>query len=237
MALILFVFGLVFGSFYNVLIWRIPRKQSVISPGSHCPNCNNSLSFIELIPVFSFAIQGGRCRSCKKVISVEYPIIELVTALGFVFFGLSATSWQQLLANIFFFSCLLISATIDFHHKILPNMITFPGIIFALLFSVFQVTIPFFQSLLGIIIGGGILLLVAILSKGGMGMGDVKLLALIGGFIGPYGALISLFFASALGAVIGSIYLLATKQDKKTPIPFGPFLAIGAVGSFWYLLM
>lgn len=234
-TVLLFVLGLVFGSFFNVLIWRLPRKQSIVAPRSHCPKCKSQLSLFELIPVISFLLQKGRCRHCKAKISLEYPVIELLTAIGFVFFGLLTTTWLQLLANLFFFSCLLVSAVIDLHHKLILDVITIPGIALALVFSLLEVTVPINLSLLGILIGGGLLLAMAVISKGGMGMGDVKFLAMIGGFLGPYGAMLSLVIASFLGAVIGMIYLVVTKQSRKTPIPFGPFLALGAVAAFVYL--
>ncbi|HHT35619.1 MAG: A24 family peptidase [Candidatus Wallacebacter cryptica] len=235
MALIwlLFSFGLVFGSFYNVLIYRIPKGKSIVFPRSQCPDCGHTLTAWELIPVFSYLIQRGKCRSCGEKISWEYPVVELTTAVGFAVCAYTAGSLNQLAVRLVFFSLLLIASVIDFKHKILPNVITIPGIILGVLAAVIGWTIPLTESLIGIFVGGGILFVIAAITRG-MGMGDVKFLAMIGAFIGPLPTLGTLFLGSLFGSVSGIIYLAITKQGRKTPIPFGPFLALGAVVSALY---
>ncbi|NLM69073.1 MAG: prepilin peptidase [Firmicutes bacterium] len=228
-----FILGSVFGSFFNVVIYRIPRGQSIVAPRSHCPSCGHTLRPRELIPVLSFLIQQGKCSSCRATISWQYPVVELLTAVGFAFYAFSADSWQELVVLLVFFSLLLIASVIDLQHQILPNVITLPGMIIGLCFAALRWTIPIFHSMLGIIVGGGVLLVIAVLTKG-MGMGDVKFLAFIGAFIGPLPTVIALFAASLLGTIYGIIYLTATKQGRKTPIPFGPFLALGALITIGY---
>ncbi len=237
MSWFLFVFGLIMGSFFNVLIWRIPRKESILRPGSHCPDCKEKLTFIELIPIVSFLVQRGTCRNCKAKISLWYPAVEFVTALGFFVLSYYALSWQDLIVKLVFYSLLIISGVIDVRTKILPNVITIPGMLAGLIFAALGWSISFKNSLGGIVVGGGILLLISLLSRGGMGMGDVKFLALIGSFLGPLATVIALFLASFFGALFGSIYLYITKKDRKTPIPFGPFLMLGALISYWYLFL
>lgn len=234
---LIFFFGLIMGSFYNVIIWRIPKKESILQPGSHCPECNEKLTFVELIPILSFILQRGTCRNCRAKISLWYPIVELLTAIGFYALSYYAVSWQDLIVKLVFYSLLIISGVIDIRTRILPNVITIPGMVIGLLFAALGWSISFKNSLGGIFVGGGILLLISLLSKGGMGMGDVKFMALIGSFIGPVAAVVALFLASFFGALLGSIYLFITKKDRKTPIPFGPFLMLGAFTSYWYLFL
>ncbi|HOB08472.1 MAG: prepilin peptidase [Limnochordia bacterium] len=235
MGMVFFVLGLVFGSFINVLIWRIPRRESIVFPGSHCPDCGKTLSARELIPVVSYLIQKGKCIHCGRRISWQYPAVELITAVGFAFYQWREPSWAALVSKLILFSLLIVAAAIDLRHKRLPNVITIPGMVLGMILAFAGWSVPIGSSLLGLMVSGGLLMAIALLTKG-MGMGDVKLAALIGAFIGPWPALASIFIASLAGAVVGSIYLLITKQGRKTPIPFGPFLAFGAlIGSEIFL--
>ena len=226
---LLFLFGLIVGSFYNVVIYRLPQGESLIYPGSSCPNCGEHLSSKELIPVLSYILQRGKCKHCKDSISWQYPLVELLTGLGFVVIGTQSSSLVNLLAGLVFFSLLLILAFIDAKHMLLPNVLTVSGLVSGLLFALFGWTVPFGHSFFGFITGGGILLAISVISKGGMGMGDVKLLAMIGSFLGPRNAMFTLFWASFMGSIWGLSFLYITKKDRKTPIPFGPFLAAAAV--------
>lgn len=228
-----FVLGLVIGSFLNVLIYRLPRRESVVFPPSHCPACGKRLGVGELIPVLSFVLQRGRCRHCGSSVSLQYPLVELLTGLAFALIGLWAAGWGQLIAGLVLFSLVFSAGLCDWHHKLLPNALTLPGIGLGVALSLLDGTIPWTDSLLGGLVGGGVLLLLAVLSKGGMGIGDVKFLAMIGTFVGVWGVLLVLFAASAVGSVYGLTMLYVTKQDKKTPIPFGPFLALGAALVFF----
>jgi len=225
---LLFILGLIMGSFYNVLIWRIPRHESIIKPRSHCPHCSHVLRAAELIPVVSFLWQRGRCKCCQARISWQYPLVELLTGFVFVLCGVTTVNWQVLIVRLVFFSLLLIISVIDWQLQLIPNVLSLSGIIIGFIFSIVGWSVSWLQSMLGAVIGGGILLLIVIVSRGGMGMGDVKLLAMIGTFLGPLSTLYALFVASLCGTVWGVIYLLVTKQARSTPIPFGPFLALGA---------
>lgn len=229
MLVYFFVIGLILGSFFNVLILRIPKGQSLITPGSRCPSCGHTLAARELIPVVSYLYLGGRCARCEAQISIQYPLVELITGLGFAFLYYWSTDLQDFLVIGVFFSLLLVLSVIDLKHKLLPNVLTLWGIILGLGFSLLGWTIPLADSLLGLIVGGGVLLILALITKGGMGIGDVKLLAMIGTYLGPFLTLVALFWGALFGSVIGVVYLLLTRQSRKTPIPFGPFLAAGAL--------
>lgn len=235
-AAVALLFGFVLGSFYNVVIWRLPRGESIIYPASHCSSCQTQLQPVDLIPVLSFLMQRGRCRYCQRAISWQYPAVELMTATGFAIFAYYTSGWQ-ILVGLTLFSLLFVGSVIDLQHKIIPNVLTLTGVVLGISFALFGIYIPIMDSLWGVVTGGGVLLLVSILSGGGMGMGDVKLLAMIGSFLGPMGSLISLFVGSLIGSIVGLVYLKVTNQDRKTVIPFGPFLSIGGLVSFWWILI
>ncbi|HDQ03956.1 MAG TPA: prepilin peptidase [Deltaproteobacteria bacterium] len=234
-----FVFGAVVGSFLNVCIYRLPEKESIVRPLSRCPHCKKSIRFYDNIPIISFFILKGKCRDCSEKISWQYPLVELITAafslLIFVQFGLS---WMFLVH--FVFTCvLIIIAFIDLKHQIIPDVLTLPGIPVFFLLAVLVVKVPWQQSLLGIIIGGGILFVIAfgyevITKREGMGGGDIKLLAMIGGFFGWKALIFILLFSSLTGALVGISAMIIKKQDMKYAVPFGPFLAAAAVACiFW----
>lgn len=234
LVILAFCFGLVFGSFFNVVVYRLPRGLSLVKPGSHCPRCGHRLSAVELIPVFSYLWQRGKCKSCGERIHWRYPLVELLTGVGFALVAWTSSGLTDLLSGLVFFSLLLVLAFIDLDHKVLPNALTVPGLVIGLLFSLIGWTIPVVQSLAGAILGFGVIILIVLISKGGMGMGDAKLMALIGSFLGWIPVFYVLFWASALGAVVGIVYLYLTKQDRTTPVPFGPFLAVAALACFFF---
>lgn len=225
----LFCLGLVMGSFFNVVIYRLPRGMSLVKPGSHCPQCGHSLRAAELIPVGSYLWQRGTCRSCGARIHWRYPVVELLTGVGFAAIEWTSSSWTQLIVGLVFFSILVVLAFIDLEHGILPNKITIPGIGLGFLFAIIGWTIPVIESLGGAVLGFGLIVSIALLSRGGMGMGDAKLLAVVGAFLGWQAVLYVLFWASVSGSVGGILYLYVTKKDRKTPIPFGPSMAAAAV--------
>jgi len=236
-ALAAFCFGLVFGSFFNVVIHRLPRGLSLVKPGSSCPNCGHRLSNLELIPLVSYLWQRGACKACGERISWRYPLVEFLTGVGFAFIAWSNPAWPERIVGYVLFSLLLVLAFIDLEHKLLPNVLTLAGVGMGLIFSLLGWTGPITQSVLGIVVGFGLVAAIAVISRGGMGMGDAKLLALIGSFLGWQTVFYVLFWASVIGAVVGITYLYVTKQDRKTPIPFGPFLAVAALGLyFWSVL-
>jgi len=235
--------GLIFGSFTNVLIARIPTGESIVTPPSHCPRCGHRLGVLDLVPVLSWLFLKGKCRYCQEAISIRYPAVELLTAalfMGvFLRWGISAYT----LAGWALTVILVSSAFIDLDEGIIPDVITIPGVVLGLVVSF--VTIGFFPALWGALAFGGVLFLVAVISNGGMGGGDVKLAAVIGAFTGIPGAIITLLLSSFLGAVFGITLMALGKAGRKTPVKFGPFLAIGAYTAYlfsnqiaaWYMGM
>ncbi|MCL2761126.1 MAG: prepilin peptidase [Desulfuromonadales bacterium] len=229
-----FIFGAVVGSFLNVCIYRIPEKKSIVSPPSACPKCGNYIRWYDNIPVISFLILRGKCRFCKAPVSWRYPLIEalngILTLLLFVKFGLSIT----FVAYFILSSALVTISFIDFDHQIIPDEISLSGIVIGFIFSFFIPGLGWLNSLLGILIGGGILLAVAygyqfLTGKDGMGGGDIKLLAMLGAFLGWKAVLFIIFSSSLVGAVVGIIIMIVQKKDRKLAIPFGPYLALGAL--------
>lgn len=224
-----FLFGLVVGSFCNVCIHRIPRGESIVTPRSHCPHCHLLVRAVDNIPLVSFLLLRGQCRSCGHRISWHYPVVEFLTGLLFLlaFFRFGVTWRTGLLLT--FLAALVIVTFIDLEHQIVPDVITLPGIGIGLAASLLFRDPIFWNALLGALIGGGIFYLVAVLSQGGMGGGDIKLTAMIGAFLGWKQVLLTIFVGTLAGSVI-AIFLLATgKKGRKDPMPFGPFLALGAV--------
>lgn len=229
-----FVFGLCIGSFMNVCIYRLPASKSVIHPPSMCPNCGSSIRFYDNIPVLSYLLLGGRCRHCKVPVSLRYPLVELMSgvfALGVLMkFGLTL----EALVYYGFIAVLLLITFIDLDHQIIPDVITLPGIPIGFIAALALPTLTYTDSILGLIAGGGSLFIVAwtynrITGKDGMGGGDIKLLAMIGTLLGWQGVLFTIFVSSAVGTLAGIIVMLRTRKGMKLAIPFGPFLAIGAI--------
>lgn len=227
------LFGLIIGSFLNVCIYRLPRDQSIVWPASRCTTCGREISWFENIPVLSYAILRGRCRTCGDRISLMYPLVEVVTAGVFVAvaaaFGLS---W--LLPIRLLFGCaMIVLLVIDLQHQILPNEITLPGIVVGLAASL--VAEPGWRdALIGALAGGGLLSLVAwgyerIRHQEGLGFGDVKMLAMIGAFLGWKLMLLTLVGASLLGSLTAGVLMLAGRADSQSKLPLGTFLAIAAV--------
>ncbi len=234
MILIIFlaILGITIGSFLNVLIYRIPRGESIVLPPSHCPNCNHQLGVLDLFPVFSYLWLGGRCRYCKTPISWRYPLVELITAvltvICWIRFDLSIDGAMSLVLTY----VLIAIAFIDLEHRLIPNVLTLPMIAIGLIFRGWQGEIM--AGILGGLIGGGLLFLVAFFYPKGMGMGDVKFLAMAGVFLGWEKALFLLFSGSFLGVLIIIPLMLLKKLDRKTAFPFGPFLVVGAlIALYW----
>ncbi|MBU9711016.1 prepilin peptidase [Evansella tamaricis] len=230
----LFVLGAILGSFYNVVGLRVPQGESIVAPRSHCPKCKHNLTWMELIPILSFILQRGRCRNCQSIISPIYPFFELLTACLFTISPLLVGWSKELPIALAFVSLLVIITISDLKTMLIPDKIL---IFFLFLFiglRIYHPLTPWWDSLLGAVVGFSILLLLAIVSKGGMGGGDIKLFAVIGLILGLYGVIITLFFASLIGAIAGSIGLIRKKATRKTPIPFGPFIAIGATFSYFF---
>jgi leader peptidase (prepilin peptidase) / N-methyltransferase len=243
-----FLLGLIVGSFCNVCIHRIPQGESIVIPGSRCSKCRTSIKAYDNIPLLSFLALKGQCRSCGYRISWQYPVVELLTGLLFALtifqFGLT---WHTGILWAFL-AALVIVTFIDLEHQIVPDVITLPGVAVGLTWSVFAAlllsgghgTPPSFSppapldALLGTLVGGGILYLVAVLSRGGMGGGDIKLTAMVGAFLGWRAALLTIFLGTLSGSVIALLLLASGKKSRKDPMPFGPFLVLGAIlALFW----
>ncbi len=244
------LFGLVIGSFLNVCIHRIPRGQSVVSPRSRCPQCNHAIRAWENIPLISYAILRGRCSKCRARISWVYPLVEALTAgafyLLFLKYGFSSPFWL----NAVFFSLLIALTFIDLYHRILPDVLTLGGTVVGFLLVPLQsseffakpttsllvdtITSRYFESFLGIALGGGLLwvaarLYLAVKKVEGMGLGDVKMMMTIGAFLGWRFAWLTVFVGSFVGAVIGLLFIYLSGRDKRYELPFGSFLGIAAV--------
>jgi leader peptidase (prepilin peptidase) / N-methyltransferase len=227
-------FGLVLGSFFNVVGLRVPLKESIITPRSACPNCKHTLTPFELIPVLSYLFQRGKCRQCRAHISPLYPIMEFVTGALFmaVPFALGWTS--EVWIGWTLVSLFMIITVSDLKYMLIPDKILlfFAGIF--LIERIFLPLTPWWDSLVGAAVGFTLLLLISFVSKGGMGGGDIKLFALLGFVLGTKMVLMSLFFSTLLGAVIGIIGILLGIFERKKPIPFGPFIAAGTLIAYFY---
>ncbi|HUR35245.1 MAG TPA: A24 family peptidase [Vicinamibacterales bacterium] len=226
------VVGAVIGSFLNVCIYRLPLRKSIVWPASACESCGRELAWYENLPIISWIALGARCRTCKAPLPIRHPIIEATTAVMF-----AAAAWYYgptllLVSRIVFGCALIVLFAIDLEHHLLPNAITLPGIVVGLAFSV--VTEPgWLASLVGAAVGGGSLWLIAegyyrLRHEEGLGMGDVKMLAMIGAFIGWQLTIVTLMMASVAGSVVGIILIASRKGDMKYALPFGTFLAMGA---------
>lgn len=220
------IFALLIGSFLNVLIYRLPRGESVVWPGSHCTACGHRLGAGDLLPVFSYIWLRGKCRYCGEKINLRYPLVEILTAFLFILiyskWGLSV----QTLSGCIFSAILLAAAFTDINEGIIPDRLNYPGIILGLFLSLF--TIGLKSALIGTIVFAGILFLIALISRGGMGGGDIKMAGLIGAFTGWKGALMVLLISSLLGGVWAVFLLLSGKAGRGAAIKFGPFLALSA---------
>ena len=227
-----FLLGLALGSFSNVCIYRLPRKESVVFPGSHCTACNTPIRALDNIPVLSYLILGGKCRNCQESISAVYPAIELVTAcLLTAVAARFGFTWEALIYGVVAFFLVIITV-IDIQHQIIPDRITLPGIVFG--FAAGSYLVGIWDSLFGFLLGGGLFYLLAILSRGGMGGGDIKFIAAAGALLGWQKVLLVIVAGAVLGSVIGLILMAARKKGRKSLIPFGPFLAVGTlIAIFW----
>ncbi len=234
MDLIIFIIGLCIGSFLNVCIYRLPLGQSIIKPSSYCPKCKTPLKWYHNIPVLSYFILRGRCAFCGENISIRYLAVEIITgALLLVNYHIFSINFDFFYYSLFV--CLLIIVIfVDLKHMIIPDEISIGGIIAGFVMSFFSSNIRWEQSLIGILIGGGILYAIILIyylftKKEGMGGGDVKLLGMIGAFLGYKSIFFVIFSASLIGTVIAVPFMIIKRKSKNFAIPFGPFLSIGAL--------
>ena len=246
-----FIFGSLIGSFLNVCIYRIPRGESIIIPSSHCTSCNTPIKVWDNIPVFSYIMLAGKCRSCGAKISFRYPLVEAINALLY-----AALLWRFGIGwhTLFYFalsSAMIVITFIDLDFQIIPDSRPLPGILIGLIAGALILPDPFMRwsplgykaSIIGVAAGFGLFYAVAVLSRGGMGGGDIKMMAMVGAIMGWKTVLLTTFLGSLLGSVWGLFLMVAKGKGRKTKVPFGPFLAAGTIISlfsgqeilYWYL--
>lgn len=238
-AVVVGLFGLIAGSFVNVVIHRLPRGESVAFPGSHCPACGAPIRPYDNVPVLSWLFLRGRCRVCRAPISGRYPAVELANAVLWVAVFLRAPGWADFASGAFLCSACLALLAIDAEFRILPDRITLTGIAVGLALSFFSRVRSPASSFAGAAIGAGGLWLVAFLYEKwkkveGMGLGDVKMLGMIGALLGASGVVIAVLLASVAGSLVGLALMAARRGSLQTALPFGVFLALGAVAAFFW---
>ncbi|MDN3018510.1 prepilin peptidase [Paenibacillus sp. BSR1-1] len=233
-SILLFIYGLLFGSFFNVVGLRVPLKKSIVKPRSACPTCGHQLTPLELIPVLSYMLQKGKCRGCQSRISPIYPFFELLTGILFAAAPYLVGWSGELFVALTLISMFMIIIVSDIHYMIIPDkiLIWFAGIF--LLERIIMPLDPWWDSALGAVTGFLLLLTIMIVSKGGMGFGDVKLYALLGLVLGFKLVLLSFFLSTLYGAVIGGLAQLFKIVKKREPIPFGPFIAAGTLTAYFW---
>lgn len=226
--------GLLIGSFLNVVIARVPERRSLWRPGSACPGCGTAIAWHDNIPILSFLALRGRCRACSVPIPWRYPIVEALTATLFAAaawrFGptLDAVTAAALLAG------LVAITVIDLERQIIPDVLSLPGILAGVLANLATGRLPWLESIMGVLVGGGVFLVIILASGGGMGGGDMKLGAMLGAFLGWKVVLLSMLVAVVAGGALAVTLIATGVRGRKDPIPFGPFLALGGtVGLFW----
>ncbi len=230
MVIFIFVIGLIIGSFLNVCIYRIPLRKSIAFPGSFCPKCLKPIRAYDNIPVISYIFLGGKCRYCKTKISIQYPLVELLTGVLFLLLFLKFGMTLKLITFAIFTSLLIISTFTDLSHRIIPNVISVPGIIIGIVLNVRDIK----SALLGVVICTGILWVfrqigLMIKKQEMMGWGDIKLAGMIGAFFGLGNGVLAMFLGVCLGVFIWSFLILLKIKNRKEYIPFGAFLAAGSI--------
>ncbi len=233
------VLGLLVGSFLNVVAYRLPRGESIVFPASRCPACRAPIAVFDNVPVLSWVLLSGRCRTCRAPIGLRYPMLELGNGFLWALVFRAAPGWCDALSGAFLCSACLALLAIDADFQILPDAITLPGIVIGLGLSFGSVTRTPLQAALGAVCGAGGLYLLAfsyekIAGREGMGLGDVKMLGMIGALLGPVGVLATILAASVSGSVVGIGLILARGGDGRTRLPFGVFLALGAIGAWFF---
>ncbi len=233
------LFGLLVGSFVNVVVHRLPRGESILSPASHCPACGAPVEAFDNIPVLSWILLGGRCRTCRAPIALRYPALELSNGLLWALAFSRAREWPDFASGAFLASACLALLAIDLEFQILPDRITLTGFFVGVVLSFVSKTRSPASALLGAAVGSGGLFLIAfayekLVGHEGMGLGDVKMLGMIGAFLEPAGVLIAVLLAALAGSVVGLTLIALGSGDRKMRLPFGVFLALGAIASFFF---
>jgi len=231
--------GLAWGSFLNVIIYRLPRGVSLAKPASSCPLCQKKIKFYDNIPLVSYLILRGKCRYCKARISLFYPLVEFLTPISLLLLYHQHSLSFLFFASALFVSALIVLGFIDFFHQILPDEITLPGLLLALVYSFFRTDLKLTQALIGAVVGAGFLLFVygayyLLRRKEGLGMGDVTMMLMIGAYLGWRQTLLTLILASFVGALVGVFFISFKKKGLQYSLPFGSFLAAAAfVSLLW----
>jgi len=230
---IVILFGLAWGSFLNVVIYRLPAGISLMRPASSCPRCKTRIKPYDNIPVLSYLMLRGRCRSCGAGIPLTYPVVEILTALCFLLLFAEFSFSVHFSASCLFTSALIALGMIDFFHQILPDEITLPGLALALIYSLFRPDLSLRRALVGAVAGAGFLLIIyglyfLLRKKEGLGLGDVTMMLMVGAYLGWYKAFLTLILASFAGALVGAFLLFVRKKDLQYALPFGTFLAPAA---------
>jgi leader peptidase (prepilin peptidase) / N-methyltransferase len=231
-VLVAVLFGLVLGSFLNVVIHRVPRHESIAWPASHCPHCGESIRPVDNVPLISYLLLRGRCRTCKGHISPRYPAVEALTGL---LFGAAAYEFGvslELLPALILISTLTVLAVIDLEHRLLPNVIVGPAALAGLILSILANPTGWWIYPLSALAVAGALLVLALAIPGGMGMGDVKMGGMLGAFLGPYAAL-AVFLGAVIGAISGGLLMVVGKVQRRSHLPFGLFMSLGGVISLF----
>lgn len=242
---LVFVIGIILGSFYNVVGLRVPLKQSIIKPRSSCPICRQKLKTSELIPIISYLVQCGKCRNCTSPISPIYPLVEITTGILFVLAPILLGWTPDLFIAWSLISLLVIIFVTDISYMLIPNKIIFFFMFMFILLIIIKPLNPWWDSITGTVIGFGIPLVITLISKGGMGGGDIKLFGIIGFLMGSKGVILAFIFSTFYGALFGFVGLVFGRLKQRKPIPFGPFIAFGTLTSYffgnqilnWYLLL
>lgn len=234
-TILVVVLGLVWGSFLNVVIYRLPRDLSLIKPPSSCPRCGRRIKWYDNIPLLSYLILGGKCRFCREKIPAVYPLVEALTAVCFLIIYFNNLSFfdLQFFADCLFSSSLIVLGFIDYFHQIIPDHITLPVIVLSLVYAPFRYDLNLRQALIGAAVGGGFLLLVYLVyllwrKKQGLGMGDVMMMLMVGAYLGLGRTILTLILASVVGAIFGLLLIKFKKKDLQYSLPFGTFIAAAA---------
>lgn len=235
MAILIFVIGLIVGSFLNVCIYRIPREESIVFPPSHCPNCKLNLKWKDLIPLISYIVLKGRCRFCKSRISPLYPFIEFLNAILYLLIYLKFGLSIEFVKFAFLISLVIVIGVIDYFTTDIYTNTIFAGVIVGAVFAIISFFIDgrVFTYILGAIIGGGVISIIILLTNG-MGWGDAELFCIIGLFLGVRLTLVTLFLSFIIGGVVGGILIILKVKSRKDYIPFGPFISIGAIAAILF---
>ena len=239
--LIVFSFGLCWGSFLALMVYRIPKNLSIIKPRSFCDSCKVSIPFFRNIPVLSYFLLGGKCKDCEAKIPLRYPVIELLTGILFVLtYNNLFDDYYSLIRSIILITAIIPSIFIDMDHRIIPDRFSIGLVIVGFILALFDPMMGWINSLAGIVLGGGILLLVAwvyykLTGREGLGGGDIKLLAGLGALLGWHSVIMVMFYSSVIGALYGIFMMIFMKKGRLTEIPFGPL--IGASAILYYFIV